>query len=289
MQIPQGLSIQGEYDSDSYVCKLNKSLYGLKQASRQWNHKLTSFLTNIGFKQSKCEYSLFTKIHSDKKITALLIYVDDIIIGGQNEAEINKIKTLLQTEFKIRDLGRLKYFLGLEIARNSNGIHISQRKYASEIVELAGLLGCKPVVTPMELNTKLLPDNSELLNDPTYYKKLIGKLIYLTITRPDLSFSVGILSQFMEKPCKDHLNALLRIIKYIKGNIGLGIFMNANKDHNIIAYCDSDYVACPLTRRSTTGYCIFLGGSLVSWRSKKQQTVSRSSAEAEYRAMAFTS
>ena len=180
--------------------------------------------------------------------------MDDIIIGGQNESEINHIKTKLQTEFKIRDLGKLKYFLGIEIARNSSGIHISQRKYASEIVEVTGLLACKPVVTPMEQNTKLLSDSSEQLSNPAFYRKLIGKLIYLTITRPDLNFAVGVLSQFMEKPCKDHLSALLRVIKYIKGNIGLGIFMSTNQNQSITAYCDSDYVACPMSRKSTSGY-----------------------------------
>lgn len=103
-----------------------------------------------------------------------------------------------------------------------------------------------------------------------------------------MNFAVGILSQFMEKPCKDHMNALLRVIKYVKSNIGLGIFISANGNHKIVSYCDSDYAACPITRKSTTGYCIFLGDSLISWRSKKQQTVSRSSAEAEYRAIAYT-
>ena len=214
------------------------------------------------------------------------VYVDEIIIGGQDLKEIAIVKRQLQNKFKIRDLGTLKYFLGLEIARNSSGIHISQRKYASEIVQEAGLLGCKPVVTPIEQNVKFMPDTSEPLKNPTYYRKLIGKLIYLTITRPDLTYAVSILTQFMEKPCKNHMEAVLRVIKNVKGDIGLCLFMSSNTDLRITAFSDSDYASCPTTRRSTTGYCIFVGNSLVSWRSKKQNTVSRSSAEAEYRAMA---
>ena len=185
MSIPPGLSIQGE-GKDNLVCKLHKSIYGLKQASRQWNSKLSKFLQEIGFQQSKSDYSLFTK-SSDDKFTALLVYVDDIIIGGQDLKEIDVVKKQLQNKFKIRDLGTLKYFLGLEIARNSSGIHISQKKYASEIIQEAGLLGCKPVVTPIEQNVKFMPNTSEPLKNPTYYRKLIGKLIYLTITRPDLT------------------------------------------------------------------------------------------------------
>ena len=167
MKIPQGLLIQGEYaeeDRNQLVCKLHKSLYGLKQASRQWNSKLTIFLKSIGFIQSKSDYSLFTKSSSSSNkddFIALLVYVDDIIIGSNDQTQIDLIKESLKHHFKIRDIGNFRYFLGLEVARSDSGIHVSQKKYTSEIIDAAGLLGCKPTVTPIEQNTKYLPNNSE--------------------------------------------------------------------------------------------------------------------------------
>ena len=175
----------------------------------------------------------------------------------------------------------------------SKGIHISQRKYTSEILEQTGMLGCKPAINPIIQNHKLTQfeegSHEEPLRNPTEYRKLVGKLIYLTITRPDISYAVGIMSQFMERPTKHHMNALLRLVRYLKGNIGSGLFYSSDPNMEIKSYCDSDYAGCPFSRKSVTGYCIMMGSSLVSWKSKKQHTVSRSSAEAEYRAMAYTS
>lgn len=169
------------------------------------------------------------------------------------------------------------------------GITLCQRKYALEVLESSGLLGSKVAPTPMELNHKLSHFAVNLLQDATSYRKLIEKLIYLAITRPDITYAVNILSQFMDKPSQGHLNAAFRVLKYLKGSIGQGIFFSANSSMQLKAYSDSDWAACPETRKSVTGYCIFLGDSLISWKSKKQATVSRSSAEAEYQALASTS
>ena len=292
MSIPPGLSIQGENTHATYACKLKRSLYGLKQASRQWNHTFTQFLNSIGFKQSKNEYSLFTRKY-ENTLVFLLVYVDDIIISGNNQEEINSVKAQLQKRFKIRDLGKLQYFLGLEVVRTSEGIHISQRKYTSEIIEQTGMLGCKPAINPIIQNHKLRPfeegSKDEPIRNPTQYRKILGKLIYLTITRPDISYAVGIMSQFMEQPTKHHMNALMRIIRYLKKDIGAGLFYSSNKEMDIRVYCDSDFAGCPFTRRSISGYVVLMGDSLISWKSKKQHTVSRSSAEAEYRSIAYTS
>ncbi|KAM1377387.1 hypothetical protein ACFX1Q_038885 [Malus domestica] len=281
MSLPPGFRRKGE----TRVCKLHKSLYGLKQASRQWFIKLSCALSKAGYQQSKADYSLFVRNH-DGKFTALLVYVDDIILAGNNIQAIEDIKSFLTKQFKLKDLGQLKYFLGIEIARSSKGIALSQRKYALEILEDAGYLGAKVATSPMEQNLSLRKDEGQCITDPSSYRRLIGRLIYLTITRPDLVYAVHILSQFMEKPRTPHLEAAHRVLRYIKHTPGQGIFLSARSPIQLNAFCDADWARCRDTRRSTTGYCVFLGESLISWKSKKQNTVSRSSAEAEYRSMA---
>jgi hypothetical protein len=287
MSLPPGFHSKGEpYPSDT-VCKLQKSLYGLKQASRQWFSKFSTTLLHHGFTQSKADYSLFTK-QKGSCFIALLVYVDDILIASNSAEDVAALKSYLDSQFKLKDLGLVRYFLGLEIARSSKGISISQRKYALEIMEDAGMLGCKPEKCPMDQNLKLSKHEGPLIPDPSVYRRLIGRLMYLTMTRPDIVFSVHKLSQFMESPRAPHLKAAQHILQYIKGAPSQGLLYASSSDLHIKAFSDSDWAGCPDTRRSTTGYCVFLGSSLVSWRSKKQNTVSRSSAEAEYQAMAAT-
>lgn len=180
----------------------------------------------------------------------------------------------------MKDLGILKYFLGLEISRNSSGIFLSQRKYALEIIVETGLLGSKPCDSPMEHNHRLALANGDDYDRPESYCRLIGRLIYLTITRPELSFDVHTLSQFMQQPKTEHWFAALRVVRYLKGHPGQGIHLSSDSSLRLSAYCDSDWDACPITRRSVTGYFITLGQSAISWKTKKQATVSRSSAEA---------
>ncbi|KAK7332845.1 hypothetical protein VNO80_29601 [Phaseolus coccineus] len=269
------------------VCRLTKSLYGLKQASRQWFAKLSSFLISVGFVQSSSDYSLFIK-KTACTFTALLVYVDDIILAGNSMEEINSIKNSLHSSFRIKDLGQLKYFLGLEIARTKKGIHICQRKYALDILNECGMLASKPSSTPLIPDTKVLFEDKSLLQNANSYRRLIGRLLYLTNTRPDITFVVHLLSQFVQQPTIHHHQAAQHILRYIKANPAQGIFFAADNDIQLKAFSDSDWAACPKTRRSTTGICIFLGTSLISWKSKKQTTVSRSSSEAEYRALATT-
>jgi len=186
----------------------------------------------------------------------------------------------------------------LEFARSDAGILIHQRKYALELISDMGLAGGKPVSTPMELNQKLTtvefddnipPTNpDEMLKDPTSYQRLIGRLLYLTTTRPDISFVVQCLSQFMHSPKASHMEAALRLVRYLKSAPGLGILMLSVGGTELKVFCDADWGACINSRRSITGYLVQYGGSPISWKSKKQVTVSRSSAEAEYRAMAST-
>ncbi|KAI3744219.1 hypothetical protein L1987_57296 [Smallanthus sonchifolius] len=283
MSLPEGYYSKGE----TKVCKLVKSLYGLKQASRMWNEKLVSVLLELGFEQSKCDHSMFVKF--DKQVfIVLLVYVDDIIITGSCVTEIKKIKTLLQSKFLIKDLGLLKYFLGIEVIKSEKGLCLSQRKYCMDLLAEYGLLGCKPVNMPIEQNyvvMNLCNNDSSYLSNVTSYQKLVGKLIYLSHTRPDISYSVHFLSQHMHKPKTSHFNIALRLLRYLKKSPGKGVLFTKGESLSLKAYADSDWAKCLNSRRSITGFCVFLGESLISWRSKKQSTVSRSTAEAEYRAM----
>ncbi|CAH9133803.1 unnamed protein product, partial [Cuscuta epithymum] len=283
MRIPQGFTKGG----DTRVCKLHKSLYGLRQASRNWYHKFTQALTKIGFCQSQADHSLF--IFRQNSITTFaLIYVDDVILAGNDITHINEVKGYLDTAFSIKDLGKLKYFLGIEVARSPEGFVLSQRKYTLDILEESGLLAGRPCSFPMEQNLKLRPNDGSPPVDASSYRRLIGRLLYLTVTRPDIVYSVSQLSQFLNNPRQTHLDAAIRVLRYLKQTPGQGIFLSSENDSTLKGYCDADWAGCSFTRRSSTGYFITLGHSPISWRTKKQSVVSRSSAEAEYRAMAVT-
>lgn len=284
MKIPQGYDVKGE----NLTCRLKKSIYGLKQASRQWFAKFSSVLTQHGFQHSYHDYSLFTKGSGDTFVV-LLVYVDDIIVSGPNATEIDSVKQLLKSAFKLKDLGKLKFFLGLEIAYSATGISLSQRAYALSLLHDTGFTDCRPASLPMDPNLKLSSDTGPELADSSQYRRLIGRLLYLTISRPDIAFTVNKLSQFLSKPTTTHLDALHHLLRYLKTTPGQGLFFSRAATPSLTAYTDADWGNCVDTRRSTTGFCIFFGSSLISWKSKKQATVSRSSAEAEYRALAAVS
>lgn len=294
MKLPQGyvgpgLPVSAEHREIPYakVCKLNKSLYGLKQAPRQWFAKLTTALKTFDYTQSKADYSLFTKQTGDAFV-AILIYVDDLLITGNCEKEINTLKALLSQRFKMKDLGVLRYFLGLEIEHSSKGIFISQKKYTLDMLTEYGMTKSRPLQQPMDTHIKLTPTLGDPLPDAEIYQRLVGKLLYLTVTRPDINFTVQVLAQFMQNPTTVHLQAAKRVLRYLLHSPGQGILLASNSAAILTAYCDSDWAGCLVTRRSTSGYCILLGNSPISWKAKKQQVVARSSAEAEYRAMALT-
>lgn len=192
MKLPPGF----EKQSPAKVCRLQKSLYGLKQAPRCWFAKLSDALKAYGFEQSYSDYSLFTLRRQDIELY-VLVYVDDIVISGNHSDAIFEFKDYLGHCFHMKDLGKLKYFLGIEVARNATGIFLSQRKYALDLISDCGLLGAKPASVPIEQNHRLALVEGEDLKDPTGYRSLIGRLIYLTITHPELSYCVHILAQFI--------------------------------------------------------------------------------------------
>jgi hypothetical protein len=267
------------------VCKLVKSLYGLKQASRKWYEKLTSVLISHNYRQAASDHSLFTK-QTASTFTVLLVYVDDIILAGNSLSEFVHIKTVLHSAFKIKDLGVLKYFLGLEVAHSSTGISLCQCKYCLDLLNDSGLSGCKLVSTPSDPSIKLYSDASTPFEDISAYRRLVGRLLYLNTTRPDITFITQQLSQFLSSPTQTHYTAALRALRYLKGCPGRGLFFARSSPLHLQGFSDADWAGCKDSRRSISGQCFFLGHSLISWRTKKQLTVARSSSEAEYRALA---
>ncbi|KAL7587641.1 hypothetical protein Lser_V15G38703 [Lactuca serriola] len=217
-----------------------------------------------------------------------LIYVDDILLMGNDDKRLNEVKAYLQTQFSIKDLGLLKYFLGIGVARSAEGFVISQRKYTLDILKDSRIEGSHPSSFPMEQNLKLHKDDDSSEVDASRYRRLVGRLLYLTVTHPGITFSVNQLSQFLAKPRKTHMDAAYRVLRYLKTTPGQGLFLPSSGNLELMAYCDASWLSCPSTRKSCTSYFISLGGSPISWRTKKQSVVARSSAEAEYRSMANT-
>ncbi|RVW76743.1 Retrovirus-related Pol polyprotein from transposon TNT 1-94 [Vitis vinifera] len=240
------------------VCRLRKSLYGLKQSPKAWFERFTKVVKGYGFVQCQSDHTLFVKHFPEGKLAIIII----------------------------KDLGNLKYFLGMEIARSKKGIAVSQRKYVLDLLNETGMLGCKPAETPMDTTVKLEESDGSAPVDKGRYQRLVGKLIYLSHTRPDIGFSVSVVSQFMNNPTEKHMTAVIRILRYLKMTPGKGLFFQRTTKKEIEIFSDADWAGSVTDRRSTSGYCSFVWGNLVTWRSKKQSVVARSSAEAEFRVMA---
>jgi hypothetical protein len=235
MQLPLGFASKGE----TRVCKLNKSLYGFKQALRQWFSKFSTTLIQHSFIQSKADYSLFTKI-VDSSFIVLLVYVDGIVLASNDSKITDEFIVFLNTRFKLKDLSPLKFFLGLEIAYITKGITLCQRKFAFDILNDAGHLAAKPAKFLMEPNIKFPATEGALLEDPTVYRRLVGRLLYLTTTWPDLTYSVHTLNQFMQSPRQPHMAAALRVLRYIKSAPGQGLFFPFSSTCHLKAFCDFD-------------------------------------------------
>lgn len=267
-----------------FVCKLKKALYGLKQAPRAWYGKIAEFLLFCGYQVCAADSSLFVK-QTKGKWSVILLYVDDLIITGDDVEEVQRVREHLSVRFEMKELGELKHFLGLEVERSDKGIFLCQRRYASNLLSKFGMTNCKPIASPMEANLKLRTDVGDKLEDARMYRQLVGSLIYLTISRPDIAFAVGVVSQFMQNPRKPHLEAVRRILRYVRSTVDYGILYKAGVVPELVGFSDADWAGDPSTRRSTTGYTFSLGsGGAVSWCSKKEPTVALSSTEAEYRA-----
>ncbi|RVX10421.1 Retrovirus-related Pol polyprotein from transposon TNT 1-94 [Vitis vinifera] len=283
MKIPPSMETP---ENSGKVCKLRKSLYGLKQSPRAWFDRLTRVVKKHGFIQCQADHTLFMKHSKEGEMTLFIVYVDDIIITRDDEEGIGNLKKLLAREFEIKDLGQLRYFLGMEVGRTKEGILVTQRKHVLDLLQETGMLGCKPVDMPMDPIGKIDKDNDSHPTDKDRYQRLVGKLTYLTHTRPDIGFAVSMVSRYMNNPTERHMKAVYRILQYLKKSPGRGLYFKKTSSREVEVFTDADWAGSLTDRRSTTGYCSYVWGNLVTWRRKKQSVVARSSAEAEFRAMA---
>jgi hypothetical protein len=265
----------------NHVYRLSKALYGLKQAPRAWYERLRDFLIEKGFTIGKIDTTLFTKKLNDD-IFICQVYVDDIIFGSTNEAYCKEFGDLMSKEFEMSMIGELTFFLGFQIKQMREGIFISQEKYTFDIFKKFKMLDCKPIKTPMATNGHLDLDEGGNPVNQTLYRSMIGSLLYLTASRPDIMFSVCMCARFQANPKESHLIAVKRIIRYLKLTPSIGLWYPKGARFELVGYSDSDYAGCKVDRKSTSGGCHLLGRSLVSWSSKKQNSVALSTAEAEY-------
>ncbi|CAL2264036.1 unnamed protein product [Prunus armeniaca] len=250
MKQPQGFADPRYPD---FVCKLKKSLYGLKQAPRAWNAKFTRYLPAIGFQASQSDPSLFVR-HSDSEVVILLLYVDDIILTGSNEKMVQLVIDELRFVFEMKDLGKLKFFLGLQVSYASNGdIVVNQSKYAKELLHKAGMHSCRSCSTPCKPHTQVLKESGEVLTDPTLFRSIVGALQYLTFTRPDLAYSVNSVCQYMNQPTDLHWHLVKRILKYVQGTLEYGLSFTTG-DMHLSAYSDADWAGDINTRIAEAWY-----------------------------------
>ncbi|GJU94815.1 putative ribonuclease H-like domain-containing protein, partial [Tanacetum coccineum] len=272
-------------DHPKKVYKVVKALYGLHQAPRAWYATLSTFLEKHGYRRGTIDKTLFIK--KDKKdIILVQIYVDDIIFGSTKKSWSDEFEALMKGRFQMSAMGELTFFLGLQVKQSHEGIFISQDKYVAEILRKFDFDSVKSAITPMETKAPLAKDEGGPDVDLHLYRSMIGCLMYLTASRPDIMYAVCACSRFQVTPKVSHLYAVKRIFKYIKGKPKLGLWYPRESPLDLVAYSDSDYAAANLDRKSTTGGCQFLGRRLISWQCKKQTIVATSTTEAEYVAAA---
>ncbi|KAJ9543634.1 hypothetical protein OSB04_023341 [Centaurea solstitialis] len=279
---PEGFVDQ---DHPDHVYILDKALYGLKQAPRAWYDSLSQFLVGSGYSKGKIDNTLFIK-REGEHIMLVQIYVDDIIFGSTCPKFCDTFSKLMMTRYEMSMMGELNFFLGLQVKQLSAGIFINQAKYIKDILKKYNLENAKIMKTPMSPSCALDSDPDGTAVDVTTYRGMIGSLMYLTASRPDIMFSTCLCARYQSKPKVSHLKAVKRIFRYLKGTINLGLWYPKGSGYELTGYTDADHGGCKLDRKSTTGHIQFLGDKLVSWASKKQNCVSLSTAEAEYVAAA---
>ena len=287
MQQPEGFVQPGQ---ESLVCKLNRSLYGLKQAGRSWYCKIDACFDELHLSRTYADNCIYY-LDKDGVIIIVAVYVDDLLIFSNSMRMLLNLKAELSKRFEMKDLGEVHFCLGIQVIRNreQRTIRISQTKYIEDILKRFGMLECKPIGTPLDVNNRLSkdmsPSSAQEMEDMkgVPYQSAVGSLMYAMLgTRPDIAYAVGAVSQYCSNPGRQHWMAVKRIFRYLKGTVNHAIEYKAG---GLIGYSDADWAGSLDDRRSTTGYVFLLAGGSVSWSSKKQPTVALSTVEAEYMAL----
>ena len=259
---PRGYEENG---SDHLVYKLHKALYGLKQAPRAWFSQIEAHFIGEWFQRCDSEQTLFTKRSREGKIIIVSVYVDDLIFTSDDDALMSEFKNSILREFDMSDLGKMRFFLEIEVLQKSDGIYICQRKYALEILRRFGMMESNSMGSPIVPGFKMSKDENGVFVNETYYKQLVGSLMYLTATRPDMMFVTCLISRYMAKPMEIHLQAAKRALRYLKGTVNYRIHYKKGGDGELLAFTDSDYAGDMEDRKSTSGYVFLMSAGVVSW------------------------
>ena len=267
MYQPQGFIRSG---TSHLVCKLHKALYGLRQSPRAWYARLHAALISWHLVQSQNDPNLYFA-HSGSDTVALLVYVNDILLTGSNSQLITTLKNKLHKEFKTNDIGPIQRYLGVEFHRNSSGLCMHQTQYALSILRLFSMKHCAPSLTPLPEGIVLAKDTATPSVDATIYRMLVGKLLFLTKTRPDITHAVSVVSRFMQQPQEAHMQAAKHILRYVRRYPDLGLFFESGEENHLRGYTDADYGQDIDDRISVGAFIFFLGNTPISWNSKKSQ------------------
>ena len=287
MDQPEGFSMEGK---SQMVCKLKKSIYGLKQASRQWYIKFNTIITSFGFKENTVDRCIYQKI-SGSKFIFLVLYVDDILLAVNDLSIMHETKEFLTKNFEMKDMGEASYVIGIEIFRDRSCglLGLSQKAYIEKVLEKFNMNKCSPGVIPIQKGDKFslmqCPKNDverkEMESIP--YASVVGSLMYLqTCTRPDISFAVGMLGRYQSNPGIDHWKAAKKVLRYLQGTKDYMLTYKRSNELEVIGYSDSDFAGCLDSRKSTFGYLFLLAEAAVSWKSAKQTIIASSTMEAEF-------
>ncbi|RVW57878.1 Retrovirus-related Pol polyprotein from transposon TNT 1-94 [Vitis vinifera] len=255
---------------------------GLKQAPRAWFSRIEAYFISEGFQKCPNEQTLFTKRSSAGKILIVSIYMDNLIYTSNDEDMISGFKNSMMKVFDMTDLGRMRFFLGIEVLQKSNGIFICQMRYATEVLKRFGMFDSKPVSSPIVPGFKMSRDDDGVAVNMTNFKQMVGSLMYLTATRPDIMFNVSLISRYMAKPTELHLQVTKRILRYLKGTTNYGILYKKGREEELLVFTDSDYAGDIDDRKSTSGYVFLLSSGVISWLSKKQPIVTLLTTKVEF-------